>query len=237
MSFDMGQQPFTAIEKMDGGLRAYFGKIYNYMAGGLVVSGGMAYLASQEPFVNLFYTVTGYSVLGWIAILAPLFLIFAIGSSVRNLNAAKAQGFYWAFTALMGVSLSNIFLFYPNIVIVQALLTTAGMFAAVSLYGYTTGRSLASWGSFLFMGLIGVILASIVNIFIGSSSLNWGLNVLCVFIFVGLTAYDTQKLKMMYRDYTDERTQQVLAVSGALSLYLDFINLFRLILYFLNDRR
>ena len=242
MAFQMGERPFNAIERMSDGIRTYFGRVYNYMAGGLALSGGMAYLVTHTSLMNLFYRVTPtgaitYSFLGWVAIVAPLILIFMISSSLSRLNTARAQGLFWLFSGLMGVSLSNIFLFYKNVAIFQAFLITASMFATLSLYGYTTKRSLASWGSFLFMGLFGVILASIVNIFVGSGPLNFGLSVLCVFIFVGLTAYDTQKLKMMYDSADSGDVQQAKAISGALSLYLDFINLFRLVLYFMNDRR
>ena len=242
MSFQMGgPQPFAAIEKMSDGLRAYFGRVYNYMAGGLALSGIVAYLVANTDLIKLFYRVTPqgatYSILGLIAIFSPLILIFMISSAINRLNTARAQGLFWVFSALMGVSLSNIFLFFSDVAIFQAFLITAGMFAALSLYGYTTGRSLAGWGSFLFMGLIGVILASLVNMFLQSGSLNFGLSVLSVVIFVGLTAYETQKLKMMYSASDSEDMQQAKAISGALSLYLDFINLFRLVLYFMGNRR
>ena len=241
MAFQMNTPPFSAIERMTGGLRAYFGKVYNYMAGGLALSGLVAYLTANTSLIKLFYAVSPegvhYSLLGWIAILSPLALIFMISGSIARLDGARAQGLFWLFSALMGVSLSNIFLFYDTMAIVQAFVVTAGMFAALSLYGYTTGRSLAAWGSFLFMGLIGVILAGIVNLFMRSSALNFAVSFLSVLIFVGLTAYDTQKLKYMYQEGDDESAQSAKAVAGALSLYLDFINLFRLMLYFLNNRR
>jgi len=242
MPFQMEKSPFQAIERMSGGLRAYFGKVYNYMAGGLALSGAMAYATAHTPMIKLFYTirpegVATYSLLGWIAILSPLILIFMISNSLARLNTIRAQGLFWLFSALMGVSLSNIFLFYTDVAIFQAFLVTAGMFAGLSLYGYTTGRSLAAWGSFLFMGLIGVILASVVNLFLHSGALNFGLSVLSVLIFVGLTAYDTQKLKYMYNESDGDDVHEAQAISGALSLYLDFINLFRLMLYFLNNRR
>lgn len=231
----------SAIEKMNDGLRAYFAKVYNYMAGGLGVSGAVAYLASKEPFVEWFYQVgpqgISYSGLGWIAVLSPLVLIFMISSSLRRLNVGRAQTLFWVFSALMGVSLSNVFLLFTGSAVFQAFLVTAGMFAAISLYGYTTQRSLASWGSFLFMGLIGVILASVVNMFVGSGRFDFIISVVSVLIFVGLTAYDTQQLKSMYDQANSEDMQGALAISGALSLYLNFINLFRLMLYFLNDRR
>ncbi len=240
--FEMNQSnQFGAIEKMNDGLRAYFAKVYNYMAGGLALSGIVAYLAAKEPFINWFYQITpqgiGLSGLGWIAVLSPLVLIFMISSSVQKLNVGRAQGLFWLFSALMGVSLSNIFLMYTQTLIFQAFLVTAGSFAGVSLYGYTTKKSLASWGSFLMMGLIGVILASVANIFIGSGRFDFAISLVAVAIFVGLTAYDTQRLKVMYDDSHGDDVHQALAISGALSLYLNFINLFRLILYFMSDRR
>ena len=241
MSFQIGNRSVEPIEQMTEGMKSYFGKIYNYMAGGLAVSGIVAYAVARTSLRELFYHTSangvGYSLLGFIAILSPLALIFMISSALNRLNTARAQGMFWLFSALMGVSLSNIFLFYPQAVIFQAFLVTAGLFAALSLYGYTTNRSLASWGSFLFMGLIGVILASVVNLFLHSGTLAWGLSVLSVLIFVGLTAYDTQKLKYMYAGNDAEDRQQAQAISGALSLYLDFINLFQLILYFMDNRR
>lgn len=235
------ERSFGAIERMSEGLQSYFAKVYNYMAGGLAVSGVVAWLTAREPFIGLFYKMTpqgvNYSLLGWVAVFSPLILIFMISSSLNKLKVNRAQGLFWLFSGLMGVSLSNIFLFFSGESIFQAFLITAGMFAGMSLYGYTTKRSLASWGSFLFMGLIGIILASLVNLFVQSSAFNFGISVIAVFIFVGLTAYDTQTLKNMYSETDGEDVRNAKAISGALSLYLDFINLFRLMLYFLNDRK
>ena len=223
------------------GMRTYFGRIYNYMAGGLAVSAATAYLAVREPFFSMFYSVqngsVGLSILGWIAVLAPLVMIFMINSAVANMNAAKASVLFWIFSALMGVSLSNILLMYTGASIVQAFLATAAGFLGLSLYGYTTQKSLASWGSFLMMGLIGVIAAALVNLFIQSSVMSFGLSVISVFIFVGLTIYDTNRLKHMYSEYMTEDAQKALAINGALALYLDFINLFGLFLYFMGDRK
>ena len=242
MTFQINNpQNFEAVERMSDGMRSYFGRIYNYMACGLILSGLMAYLTVHTPLINLFYTQTAEgiqnSILGIIAMIAPLVLVFMISSSINRLNTARAQGLFWLFSALMGISFSNIFLMFSGTSIFQAFLITAGMFAGLSLYGYTTGRSLAGWGSFLIMGLVGVILASIVNIFLHSSALDFGLSVLSVFIFIGLTAYDTQKLKLMYNESNDEAVTQGQAISGALALYLDFINLFLLVLRFMNNRR
>lgn len=228
-------------ERQSAGLRSYFGRVYNYMAGGLAVSGLTAYMATQEPLFSLFYKVSdqtiGYTGLGWIAIFAPLVMIFMISSAVARMNVARAQTLFWIFSALMGVSLSNVFLLYSGAQIFQAFLVTAASFLGLSLYGYTTKKSLASWGSFLFMGLIGVVMASVVNVFMHSPALNYGVSLIAVFIFVGLTIYDTNRLKWMYNDRASGDAQKAMAINGALMLYLDFINLFRLIIYFMGDRR
>lgn len=238
---DLNTQQFNAVERVSEGMRAYFGKIYNYMAGGLAVSAIVAYFATKQPLLGLFYTQTdasiSYSLLGWVAIISPLILVFMISSAVNKLNTSKASMLFWVFSALMGVSLSNIFLLYTNAAIFQSFLVTAGSFLALSLFGYTTNKSLSGLGSFLFMGLVGIILAMIVNMFLKSSTLNFAVSVIGVFIFAGLTAYDTQKLKDVYNGTNDQNVRNAAAISGALALYLDFINLFRLILYFLNDRR
>ncbi len=229
------------IERAGEGLRGFFSQVYNYMACGLALSGGVAYLAIQDPFIDLFYTITPtsatFSLLGWIAVLAPLVFIFMISSAVNNMKPARAAGLFIAFAATMGVSLSNIFLLYTNAAIFQAFLVTAGAFAGLSLYGAVTKRDLSGWGSFLIMGLIGVILALLVNIFFKSPMINYALSIISVFIFVGLTAYDTQKLKAMYQYASTEDARKAMAISGALALYLDFINLFRLVLYFMGDRK
>lgn len=223
------------------GMRTYFGRIYNYMAGGLLVSAGAAYLATREPFFSLFYSVqngaVNWSIWGWIAILAPIIMIFSINSAVANMNASKASVLFWIFSALMGVSLSNVLLVYTGASIVNAFLVTAAGFLGLSLYGYTTKKSLASWGAFLMMGLVGVIAAMLINIFLKSGVMSLGLSVISVFIFMGLTIYDTNRLKYMYDEHMSEEAQKALAVNGALALYLDFINLFRLVLYFMGDRR
>ena len=223
-------------------LKAYFGKVYNYMAGGLALSGIVAWLSTQGPFLRAFYSVSergqvGYSLLGWIAVFSPFVLIFMISSALRQLNIPKAQALFWGFSALMGVSMGNIFFLFSGSTIFQAFLVTAGMFLGMSLYGYTTHRSLADWGSFLIMGLMGVILVSVVNLFFHSGALAWATSLIAVVIFVGLTAYDTQRLKNIYSGSDSVALQNAKALSGALALYLDFINLFQLILHFMNDRR
>jgi len=223
------------------GLQSYFTRVYNYMGGGLLMSALLAWLSVQDPLFSLFYRVSDqgvtYSILGWVAIFSPLLVIFLIGHAVNKLKIQQAKLYFWIFSALMGVSLGNIFLMFSGAAIFQAFLVTAGMFFAISLYGYTTKRDLSSMRTFLMMGLFGVVIASIVNLFVGSGQFNFILNVMAVIVFVGLTAYDTNKLRLAYNDTDSDEIVQGKAIYGALSLYLDFINLFRLMLYFLNNRR
>lgn len=233
---------FAAVERASEGFRAYLTRVYNFMAGGLVVSGLSAYAAAREPLLSVLYTVgqggmVSYSVLGWIAILSPLVLIFMIGSQLNKLNLSAAQGLFWLFSALMGVSLSNVFLLYSGESIVRTFLVSAGSFAALSLYGNSTKRDLSTWGRFLYQGLIGLILVIVVNLFLKSSGVNFLISVVGVFLFAGLTAYDTQKLKTMYAETDSADVRDAKAISGALALYLDFINLFMYLLSFLGNRK
>lgn len=222
-------------------LASYFSRVYNYMTGGLVLSGIVGYLATKPPLFNLLYSATpkGYtlSLIGWVAIFAPLILIFMIQSAIGKLNVPRAQTLFWVFCGLMGLSLSTVFLTFTGTSIFQTFLVTACTFAGMSLYGYTTKRSLMGWGSFLMMGLIGLIIAMIVNMFMASSTLGFAISAIGVVIFVGLTAYDTQKLKIMYDVAKTPEAQHAVAISGALALYLDFINLFQLLLSFMGDRK
>ncbi len=235
----MQQNILTRNRSLD--LQSYFARIYNYMAGGLLMSAICAWLSVRQPLFGLFYKASeqgvSYSILGWISIFAPLIIIFLIGHAINKLNIQQARLYFWLFSALMGVSLGNIFLFFSGAAIFQAFLVTAGSFLGLSLYGYTTKRDLSSWGSFLVMGLVGVVIASLINIFVKSAQFDFVLNIIAVFVFVGLTAYDTNKLRYMYNANDSNEIAQGKAIYGALNLYLDFINLFRLILYFLNNRR
>ncbi len=226
---------------MDG-LSSYFARVYNYMAGGLLVSALCGYFVTKEPLLSVFYNQVpsgGYSLslLGVISIFAPLILIFMIQSSLNRMNIAKAQALFWLFSALMGVSLSNVFLVFTGASVFQAFLTAACVFLAMSLYGYTTKRFLMGMGSFLMMGLIGVIVAMIVNLFVASAAFGFGISIIGVGLFVLLTAYDTQKLKLMYSVANTPEEQQAVAISGALSLYLDFINLFQFLISLTGNRR
>lgn len=242
-----------AIERADSGLRAYFGRIYQYMAGSLALSGLTAYLSTQEPLISLLYThgeTVKLSVLGWVALIAPFVLIFMVQNAVNKLNAAKAGLYFWLLAALMGLSMGSVFMIYVPASIVQTFLITAATFLGLSVWASSTQKDLSGMGSFLFMGLIGIIIAAIVNIFMASSLVSFVVSVLGVIIFAGFIAYDTQRLKNNYYaaqhasfsdgsfSQTDKANiENALAVSGALSLYLDFINLFFYLLRFLGDRR
>lgn len=226
----------------DAGLRAYMLRVYNYMGGALALTGVLAWLAANSNFfLNLMYNMEqggGMTPIGWIIALAPLGIVFYLSFRVDRLSYSAAQTWFWAFAGLMGLSLSSVFLAYTGTSIARVFFITAGTFGAMSLYGYTTKRDLTSWGSFLFMGLIGLIIASIVNIFLQSTTLHYILGAVGVLIFVGLTAYDTQKIKSVY--YSVAGNAEALgkaAVMGALNLYLDFINLFLMLLRFFGERR
>ena len=224
------------------GIQAYFGRIYNYMAGGLLISALMAWLSVKEPLLGLFYRVSpdgmmSMTILGWIAVFAPLLVVFFAGSAISKLNVQKAKLWFLLFSALMGISLGNIFFLYSGAAIFQAFLVTAGMFLGLSLIGVKTDKDLTGFGRFLMMGLMGIILAALVNLVVGSGFFNFVLNVLSVIVFVGLTVYDTNRLKSNYNIADSSEVTEAKAIQGALALYLDFINLFRLILYFLSDRR
>lgn len=228
----------------DMGLRAYMLKIYNYMASALALTGITALFAANSPaFLSMLYTMqegqpVGISGFGYLVMFAPLGLVLWLSFGVHRMSASFAQGVFWAYSVLMGASLCSIFLVYTGESIARTFFVTAGTFGAMSLYGYTTKKDLSSWGSFLFMGLIGIILASLVNLFVGSSALGFAISVGGVLIFTGLTAYDTQKLKTIYSQVAGGGEALAKAsIMGALNLYLDFINMFLFMLRFLGDRR
>ncbi len=228
----------------DAGLRAYMLNIYNYMASGLVLTGIMAILASQsQAFLSLMYVmdngaITGMKPLAWLVMLAPLGMALALGFGVQRMSAGMAQAAFWGFAVVMGLSLASIFLSYTGTSIARVFFITAGTFGAMSLYGYTTKRDLSKLGSFLMMGVIGLIIASLVNIFLQSSALQFAVSVIGVLVFTGLTAYDTQRLKEMYYQFTLEGEAMAKAViMGALALYLDFINIFVSLMQLIGERR
>ena len=230
---------YSAERVVDEGLRNYLLRIYNYMAGGLTATAAVAwFIANNSAILKLFFTPHGYSALGWLALFSPLIIIFAFGSVMSRGTLKQIQAMFWGYSALMGISLAPIFLAYTGTSIARVFLITAAMFGGLSLYGYTTKKDMSGWGSFLIMGVIGLVIASIVNIFLKSSGLYYALSYLTVFIFAGLTAYDTQKLKSLYfAGAHNEDFGARLAISGALSLYLDFINMFMALLRLMGDRR
>ena len=227
---------------IDAGLRAYMLRVYNYMLLGLALTGGTAYLTATTPLGAAFYNIqngyiVGMSPLGWIALFAPLAMVFFLGFRIAHMSLAAAQTTFWVYAGLMGISLTPILFMYTGASVAQVFFITAATFGAMSLYGYTTGRDLSSFGSFLFMGLIGLLIASLVNMFLQSSMMQWVISVIGVLIFTGLTAYDTQRIKESYYVGDDGTLAGKKAVMGALSLYLDFVNLFLMLIRLMGDRR
>ncbi len=223
----------AAAAQVDEGLRSYMLRVYNYMTTGLALTGVVAFLVASSPAaLNLIFG-TG---LHWVVILAPIGLVFFLSARIHKMSAAAAQISFWIFAALMGLSLASVFIIYTQESIARVFFITAATFAAMSLYGYTTKRDLSGLGSFLFMGLIGIVIASIVNIFIGSTMMQFIISAVGVLVFVGLTAYDTQKIKEMYSELDGSEVAGKKAIMGALRLYLDFINLFMMLLHLFGNR-
>ena len=243
------QSKVTAAEThvIDEGLRAYMLKVYNYMTSGIFLTGIISlFLFKLSVVMSPDGSIAGLTSVGnalynsalmWVVMLAPLGVVFYMSFGIRKMSAAKAQMTFWIFAALMGASLSSIFLVYTGESITRVFFITAGTFGAMSIYGYTTKRDLTKLGSFLMMGLIGIIIASIVNIFMKSTMMYFVISILGVLIFVGLTAYDTQKIKNMYSVSDSGEIMGKKAVMGALTLYLDFINLFIMLLRLFGQRR
>ena len=231
-----------AAATVDQGLRSYMLRVYNYMAIGLALTGAAALLTAWAAIDQASGGLTAFgqaiylSPLRWVVILAPLAVVFLFSFRIQSMSVPTAQAVFWLFAALMGLSLSSIFLVYTGESITRVFFITAASFGALSLYGYTTSKSLSGWGSFLFMGLIGIIIASLVNIFIGSSALQFAISVIGVLVFAGLTAYDTQQIKEMYFAGDDSASAGRKAILGALRLYLDFINLFTMLLSLFGNR-
>jgi len=218
---------------MDVGLRAYMLKVYNYMCIGLGLTGGVAFAASTSQ--DLMAAIYG-TPLQWVVMLAPLGMVFFLSARVNHMKASTAQTMFWVFSGLMGLSISYIFLAYTGASVTRVFFITAGAFAGLSLYGYTTKRDLTAMGRFMVMGLIGIIIASVVNIFLGSTGLQFVISVLGVLIFSGLTAYDTQKIKGMYYGADSGEVSEKKAIMGALTLYLDFLNMFIFLLHLFGNR-
>jgi FtsH-binding integral membrane protein len=224
----------AAAADIDVGLRAYMLQVYNYMASGLALTGIVAYAVSTSPaFMQAIFGTP----LMWVVFLAPIGLVFFLSARINHMQASTAQALFWVYAALMGLSLASIFVVYTGTSIARVFFITGATFAAMSLYGYTTKRDLSAFGSFLFMGLIGIVIASIVNIFLASSALQFAISVIGVLVFVGLTAYDTQSIREMYNQLDDSEIHGKKAIMGALRLYMDFLNLFVMLLNLFGDRR
>ena len=235
----------TAV--LDAGLRAYMLRVYNWMSSGLLLTGIVAYAIANTSLIALFYqqvaTPRGIAIqptiLGYAAIFAPLVFTMVLSFGVNRLSRSASQALFWAFAATMGASIANIFLIYSGASIARVFFVTAATFGAMSLYGYTTRSDLSKMGSFLMMGLIGIIIASLVNMFIGSTALQFAISIIGVLVFVGLTAYDTQRIKNDYQQFAYAEGTDMAAkrsVFDALSLYLNFINLFMLLLQLFGNR-
>ena len=231
----------------DAGLRAYMLKVYNYMATGVLLTGIISLISFKlsadisasgqiialKPYGNAIFN----SGLKWVIMLAPLAVIFYMSFGINKMSTSKAQTVFWIFTILMGLSLSWVLIVFTGVSVARVFFITSATFGAMSIYGYTTKRDLTKLGSFLMMGLIGIIIASLVNIFLKSPMMYFVISILGVLIFVGLTAYDTQKIKNMYSASDTVEVSGKKAIMGALTLYLDFINLFIMLLRLFGQRR
>ncbi len=236
----------AAAGVIDAGLRAYMLRVYNYMLVGLALTGATAWLtAADTPFRALFLEVTtvndhpmvGLTILGFVALFAPLALVFYLSMRINSMSAGAAHATFLVYAGIMGISLAPVLQIYTGVSVAQVFFITAATFGAMSLWGYTTKADLAGFGSFLFMGLIGIVIASLVNMFLQSSMMAFVISVAGVLIFTGLTAYDTQSIKEMYVANDDGSTASKKAIMGALRLYLDFVNLFLMLLRLLGNRR
>jgi FtsH-binding integral membrane protein len=228
----MGASSWVGAQ-IDAGLRAHMQRVYSYMAGGLALTGIVAYAAA----VTGFYEAIAGTPMIWIVMLAPLAFVLVLSFGIQRMSAGTAMLLFWIYAAVMGLSLGSIFLVYTGTSIARVFFITAATYGAMSLYGYTTRSDLSGFGSFLLMGLIGIVIASIVNIFVGSTALQFAISIIGVVVFVGLTAYDTQRIKEMYLESDTAEIAGKKAVLGALALYLDFINLFMMLLQLFGQRR
>ncbi|TDB62666.1 Bax inhibitor-1/YccA family protein [Photorhabdus khanii] len=227
----------SIIQQAGTGLQTYMAQVYGWMTCGLLLTAFVAWYASQSQAVIAF--IFSNSIVFYGLIIAQLGLVFVLSGLINRMNGSLATGLFMLYSALTGLTLSSIFIVYTGGSIATTFVVTAGMFGALSFYGYTTKRSLSGLGSFLFMGLIGIILASLVNYWLKSETLMWAITYIGVVIFAGLTAYDTQKLKEMGEDLdvNDKESLRKFSIVGALTLYLDFINMFLMLLRIFGDRR
>lgn len=232
-------------EAYDAGLRSYMLSVYNYMLSGVLLTGIVALLFAKTSLINLLFTVQqterglayGPSLLGWVTMLSPLAIVFAMSFGQNRMSEGTLKTLFFAYAGLLGASLSTIFLAYTDTSIAQVFFGTAAGFAALSLYGYTTKKDLSGLGTFLIMGLIGLIVAMVVNLFLQSGTMSLVISAIGVLIFAGLTAYDTQKIKSMYAYVAGTDAMGKVVIMGALNLYLDFINMFLFLLRLFGSSR
>ena len=250
MALDFNQKSFTKTAEqavIDEGLRTYMLKVYNYMTTGLLLTGFIAYFFGKASIItNEFGQIVGVTQVGallfgsplkWLVMLAPLGFVFYLSARISRMSVSAAQITFWLFASIMGLSLASVFIEFTQTSIARVFFITAGTFGAMSIYGYSTKKDLTKLGSFCMMGLFGIIIASIVNIFMGSEKTYFVISIIGVLVFVGLTAYDTQKIKNMYSASDTGELMGKKAVMGALTLYLDFINLFIMLLRLFGQRR
>jgi FtsH-binding integral membrane protein len=237
MAFDPGQRltARSAVPQVgiDSGLRSYMLRVYNYMTGALALTGGVAYLVVASGLINRIYGTPIF----WVAVIAPLAFVLVLSFGIQKMSLGAAQATFWGYAAVMGISMSSIFLVYTGSSIAEVFFITATTFLAMSLWGYTTKRDLSGFGHFLMMGLIGVIIAMVVNIFMQSPAISFAISIIGVLVFTGLTAWDTQRIKEMYWEGDGDVVAGKKAIMGALALYLDFINLFMMLMQLMGNRR
>ncbi|MCH8924865.1 MAG: Bax inhibitor-1/YccA family protein [Proteobacteria bacterium] len=219
---------------VDVGLRAYMLRVYNYMCVALALTGAVAFYVSTSP--TLLQTIYGTPLM-WVVFLAPLGMVFFLSARIHKMSAGTAQTMFWIFAGLVGLSLASIFIVYTGASVARVFFITAGAFAGLSLVGYTTKRDLSGMRTFLFMGVIGLVIAMVVNMFLGSSGLQLLISVVGVLIFAGLTAYDTQQIKLMYYEADSGEVATKKSIMGALRLYLDFLNMFIFLMHILGVSR
>ncbi|WP_298399233.1 Bax inhibitor-1/YccA family protein [Sphingobium sp.] len=222
-------------EAFDAGLRRYMLSVYNYMASGVLLTGVVAMLFASSGLA--LQILAGPGILKYVIMFAPLAFVMVMSFGANRLSTVTMQALFWAYAAVMGLSLSSIFLVYTGTSIAQTFFATAAAFAGLSLYGYTTKKDLSGFGTFLIMGLVGLLVASLINIFLKSSTMDLVISIVGVLLFAGLTAYDTQKIKSIYTHVAGTDMMGKSVVLGALNLYLDFINMFLFLLRFMGDRR
>jgi hypothetical protein len=233
----------AAAGAIDAGLRAHMLRVYNYMLVGLALTGATAWLTAETPLGQLFYHVNpatgqmGMTMLGLVALFAPLGLVLFMTFRINQMSVGAAQATFWAYAGLVGIGISPILLVYTGASVAQVFFITAATFGAMSLWGYTTRADLSRFGSFLFMGLIGIVIASLVNMFLHSAMMTFVVSIIGVLVFTGLTAYDTQWIKESYVANDDGTVAGRKAIFGALRLYLDFLNLFLMLMQLLGNRR